>query len=180
MTDEADRLYERLLVLRCQGGDAAAFAELVGRYAPRLRYFVRKMLDADPDDVLQDVWLDVFRGVGRLLDAGAFPAWVYRVARDRTCRVLRRQRRDAVPLGDLEPADDPAEREFTAEEAGRIHKALGELTPDHREVLLLRFLEDMAYDDIAQVIGCPVGTVRSRLHHAKRALRVILEKGHQT
>ena len=73
------------LVLRCQGGDAAAFAELVERYAPPLRYFVRKMLDADPDDVLQDVWLDVFRGVGRLLDAGVSGVGLPRITHDRTC-----------------------------------------------------------------------------------------------
>ncbi len=176
MTDPTDRLYERLLILRCQAGDPAAFADLVGRYTPRLRYFVRKLLNADPDDVLQEVWLDAFRGLGRLLDAGAFPAWLYRLARDRTCRALRQGRHAPQPLGDIDPADESAEAEFTAEEAGRIHKAIDRLTPGHREVLLLRFLEEMTYEDIAQVLGCPLGTVRSRLHHAKRALREQLEK----
>src|SRR5205085_12653515 len=87
MTDAADRLYERLLVLRCQAGDEAAFAELVGRYGPRLAYYLRKMLGPDADDALQEVWLDVVRGVGRLADPGAFPAWLYRVARVRVLRV---------------------------------------------------------------------------------------------
>ena len=73
MTDTTDRLYETVLVLRCQAGDEAAFAELVERYQPRLRYFLRKMLRdvQGAEDALQDVWLDVFRAVSRLADVGA-------------------------------------------------------------------------------------------------------------
>ena len=83
MSDPADRIYERLLVLRCQAGDGTAFGELVERYGPRLRYFLRKMLrDAGAaEDALQEVWLDVYRAMPRLADPGAFPAWLYRVAR---------------------------------------------------------------------------------------------------
>ena len=61
MTDPLDRIYERVLVLRCQAGDEAAFAELVGRYAPRLRYYLRRLLDGEPDDVMQEVWRAVAR-----------------------------------------------------------------------------------------------------------------------
>jgi RNA polymerase sigma-70 factor (ECF subfamily) len=68
--------------------------------------------------------------------------------------------------------------EFTAEDAARVHAALDTLAPEHREVVVLRFIEDMSYDEIAKVAGCPVGTVRSRLHHAKRALRRVLEETH--
>ena len=115
MSDPADRIYERLLVLRCQAGDGAAFGELVERYGPRLRYFLRKMLR----------------------DTGA------------------------------------------AEDAARIHAALEWLAPEHREVLVLRFLEDMSYEDVARVTGCALGTVKSRLYHAKRALRRALGEGKQ-
>ena len=94
MEEKVDRIYERLLVLRCQTGDEAAFAELVGRYHARLRRFLRRMLDNDDHaaaDTLQDVWIDVFRSVGKLRDAGAFAPWLFRVARDRAYRVLRRR-----------------------------------------------------------------------------------------
>ena len=101
MTGPLDRIYERVLVLRCQAGDEAAFAELVARYAPRLRYYLRRLLDGEPDDVMQEVWLDVFRGLPRLADAGAFPAWLYRVARDRALRSRRGRRSPgALPEGD--------------------------------------------------------------------------------
>ena len=175
MTDRLERLYEQVLVVRRQAGDEAAFAELVERYAPRLRYYLRRMLDAgDPDDVMQDVWLDVFRGLPRLNDAAAFPAWLYRLARDRVLRTIRRRPR-TQPLLDLDVPDE-ADEPFSAEDAARIHEALAELPPEQREVLVLRFLEEMSYDDVARVIDCPVGTVRSRLYYAKQALRRILER----
>jgi RNA polymerase sigma-70 factor (ECF subfamily) len=177
MSDAAEQLYEHVLVLRCQAGDPAAFEELVARYGPRLRYYLRKLLGGDgADDALQEVWCDAFRGLPRLLDPRALPAWLYRLARDRAFRQLRR-RRVFVPLpeGDLpDPAGDGDE--FTAEDARQVHAALDRLAPEHREVLLLRFLEDMPYEDIARVTGCPVGTVRSRLHYAKHALRQVIEK----
>jgi RNA polymerase sigma-70 factor (ECF subfamily) len=176
MTDPADRLYERILVLRCQAGDEAAFAEILERYGPRMRYFVRKLLgeadvSADAEDVLQDVWLDVYRKLGRLTDAGALAAWLYRIARDRAYRVLRKRRPGRVALDAEVLTDDAEEGSFSAEDAARIHAALRELEPEHREVLMLRFLEEMTYEDIARVTGCPIGTVRSRLYYGKLALR---------
>jgi RNA polymerase sigma-70 factor (ECF subfamily) len=183
MNEPAERLYERLLVLRLQAGDGAVLAELAERYSPRLRYYLRKMLgDADSaEDALQEVWLDVFRSAARLADPAACPAWVYRIARDRAFRELRRKSRAPAPLGDDEPADAAAEdEEFSAEDAARIHAALDQLPPEGREVLVLRFLEDMSYEEIAGVVGCPVGTVRSRIHYAKRALRRALDKEHRT
>jgi RNA polymerase sigma-70 factor (ECF subfamily) len=177
MDDPAERLYVRVLVLRCQAGDEPAFAELVERYAPRLRYYLRKMLaDAHAaEDVLQDVWLDVFRALPRLADAGAFPAWLYRIARDRAFRMTR-QHRNHRPLAEAENLTDGEDGEsFSAADAEAIHLALDTLPPEHREVLVLRFLEEMSYEDIAQVAGCELGTVRSRLHYAKRGLRRALE-----
>jgi RNA polymerase sigma-70 factor, ECF subfamily len=179
MPDPADRLYERVLVLRCQSGDEAAFAELVERYSPRLRYFLRKLLGDThvAEDALQDVWLDVFRAVPRLADPAAFPAWLYRIARDRAYRALRSLRRVPRSLveGDLAEGVENDET-FSAEDAARIHAALDELPPEQREVLVLRFLEEMTYEDIARVVGCPAGTVRSRIHYGKRALRRALER----
>jgi RNA polymerase sigma-70 factor (ECF subfamily) len=178
--DPAERLYERVQVLRAQAGDAEAFAELVGRHHARLRYYLAKLL-AKPqaaEDVLQDVWLDVWRGLPRLADAGAFPAWLYRVARDRALRTFRR-RPPPRPLDPAELPDGPGDdggEEFTAEDVARVHAALDALADESREVLVLRFLEEMTYDEIARVVGVPVGTVRSRLHHAKRALRRELER----
>lgn len=179
MTDAADRIYERILVLRCQAGDEGAFQELVERFGPRLRYFLRKLLGeaSAAEDVLQEVWLDVFRGLPRLTAAGAFPAWLYRIARDRAYRELRKRRTDVRPLLEADAATESTNGvDFTAEDAAAVHAALDRLAPEHREVLVLRFLEDLSYDEVARIVGCPLGTVRSRIHYAKRALALILDK----
>jgi RNA polymerase sigma-70 factor (ECF subfamily) len=176
MADLADRFYRQVLVLRCQTGDGDAFAELVAWYQPRLRYFLRKLL-RDPggaDDALQEVWIDVFRGLARLADPAAFPAWLYRIARCRAPRE-RRGRPPPAPLDEHDPAEPADGDDFTAADAEAVHAALDRLGPEHREVLLLRFMEEMTYEEIARVTGCPLGTVRSRLSYAKRALRRILE-----
>ncbi len=190
MSEQAERIYERVLVVRAQAGDEAAFAELVERFSPKLRYFLRKLLGptnfdgaerhggrslqgGDAEDALQDVWLDVFRGLGRLEDPQAIVAWLYRIARDRAYARLRKAQRLELPLDEaiLEEKAAEAEEEFSAEDAASIHAALDALPAAQREVLVLRFLEEMSYEEIAKVVGCELGTVRSRIHYAKRALR---------
>jgi RNA polymerase sigma-70 factor (ECF subfamily) len=179
MADLEKRLYEQVLVVRCQTGDETAFAELVQRFGPRLRYYLQRTFGkADgAEDAWQDVWFTVFRKLRNLADPAAFSTWVYQIARNRAYDVLRR-RRTFRPMTDAEEVIDPGAEEdsFSAEDGHSIHAALGELALEHQEVLVLRFLEDMSYDDIAAVTGCQVGTVKSRLHYAKRALRGILER----
>jgi RNA polymerase sigma-70 factor, ECF subfamily len=177
MTDASDRLYERVLVLRCQARDEAAFEEIVARYTHRLRYYLRRMLGGvlAAEDALQEVWLDAFRGLPGLIEPGAFPAWIYRLARDRAFRELRR-RRSYLPLEDFDVIDEAGGLDdFSSDDAARIHQALDALPPEHREVLVLRFIESMTYEQIAGIVGCQLGTVRSRLHYAKRALRRVIE-----
>jgi RNA polymerase sigma-70 factor (ECF subfamily) len=179
MTNIAEQLYERLLVLRCQAGDEAAFEELVARYSPRLRYYLRKMLGEvhAAEDALQDVWFGVFQKVLRIADPAAFPAWIYRIARDRAFRELRRRKRYHPAIDEAELADaSSGNGALELENAEYIHDALDKLAPEHREVLVLRFVETMSYEAIAQVTGCQLGTIRSRIHYAKRALRRALER----
>ena len=175
---ETDRLYERLLVLRSQTGDEAALVELVQLYSPRLRYYLRKMLarhEGQAEDLLQETWCDALRSLASLRDAAAFPAWIYRIARDRAWRLLRKERLSAAPLYE---EDIPAgkESEFSAEDAAAVHAALAEIPPEQREVLVLRFIEELSYEEIAAVVAAPLGTVRSRLHYSKESLRHLLAK----
>jgi RNA polymerase sigma-70 factor, ECF subfamily len=180
MTDVADRLYRNVLILRCQAGDRLAFEELIVGYGPGLRYFLEKMLGDShaAEDLFQEVWLDVFRGIAKLTDPQAFPAWLYRIARNRVYAELRRRRPKTRPVDEIDfaPSEEANEPEFTAEDAARVHEALDQLAPEHREVVLLRFLEEMTYDDIARVTGRQPGTVKSRLYYAKQALRRLMER----
>jgi RNA polymerase sigma-70 factor (ECF subfamily) len=177
MSDIAERVYRSVLVVRCQAGDRAAFEELVELYHSRLHYFLASMVGDEhaADDLLQEVWFDVYRGVARLADPGAFPAWLYRIARRRALAVLRKKRQPLSSLEGMDLAGEGEDDDFSAEDAERVHAALRRLAPEHREVLLLRFFEGMAYEDIARVTGCQLGTVRSRIHYAKRALRRVME-----
>lgn len=180
MVNPLEKAYELTLVVRSQLGDEAAFAELLAKYSPRLRFFVARMLherQAQTDDVLQDVWISAFRALPKLNDAGAFRTWLFRIARDRVSREFRREKREfADPdLALIEVATEESRDTFEVEWV-REHLTL--LSPPHREALALRFIEDLSYEEIARVTGSSVGTVRSRIHYAKRALRRAFEEKH--
>jgi RNA polymerase sigma-70 factor (ECF subfamily) len=179
MADSPGELHERLLICRCQAGDERAFEEMVATYSPRLRYYLLKHVGKAEavDDLLQEVWLDVYRGIVRLRQPEAFRSWIYRIARDRTGRLLRKAQTPCQLADEAKvAAADVEDGAFSAEDARTVHTALDRLSPLHREVLLLRFIEDLSYDDIAQVTGCNPGTVKSRIHHAKRLLRQETER----
>lgn len=182
MTNNLQQTYELTLVVRSQIGDDAAFAELMGLYSPRLRFYVGKMLHErheNTDDLLQEIWVGVFRALPKLNDAAAFRAWLFRIARDRVCREFRRARIDLHQLEEQQLENIPADAEpDDAVDREAVRRQIELLSPDHREALVLRFIEDMTYDEIARVTGSAPGTVRSRIHYAKRALRRALKEEH--
>ncbi len=169
----------QVLVRRCQRGDAAAFEELFRRFQPRLRYYVHR-LDADgnhTDDTLQEIWAKVVRGIGSLRDRRAFVAWLYTIARNEVYGRAK-AKNPLVELTEehLESLTDDPEPVFREEDAVRIHQALETLNPAHREILTLCFLEELSRHEIAGILGLHPGTVKSRLHYAKQALRQELER----
>lgn len=182
MGSAGEGLYLQVLVVRCQLGDRGAFAQIVSVCQPRLRAYLNKMLPGrhDVDDVAQEVWADVFKDLGTISKPGSFLPWMYRIAHNRAARMMRSSRPPTASLDDVKEAGEADDRvEFSPEDAQAVHDALAQLSDAHREVLLLRFLEDMSYEDIAVVLQRPVGTVRSRIHNAKAALRRILENVRQ-
>ncbi len=178
MTNSAESLYEQLLVLRYRAGDDQALVELVHRYNQRLRRYIRKLTgdQAGTEDILQETWIVVMKQLPRLRHPASFTTWLYRIARNLSYKELRRAGQitlttiDDEMIGSDESCDPVHDYDMT-----QIHDALDQLKPQHRDVLLLRILEDMSYENIATVIGCAVGTVRSRLHYARGALRTALE-----
>ena len=179
---EPELIQEKLLVLRAQAREADAFARLVARYDRRLLYYLHRLLgnDADREDVLQEVWLRVFLKIATLHTPEAFRVWLYKIAHDVAMSRLRQRKRNGVTSWSEEIVGDVAERSEWDElelldRADLVHKALGQLSLPHREVLTLRFLEELDLSEIAQVVGCSIGTVKSRLHYAKAAVRQLLE-----
>ncbi len=173
------RSQERLLVVQAQARNQVAFQELVTRYESRLAYYIRRMIgdSGDAFDVMQDVWILVFRRLSTLKAPEAFRVWLYRIAHDVSVSHLRRRSRLPQKTIDVAVQDEVDDwDEFQAlENAELVHRTLEQLSPVHREVLTLRFLEELDLADIAHVVGCEVGTVKSRLHYAKRALRQQIE-----
>ncbi len=167
-----------ILVLRCQIGDTDAFEELFKQYQPRLRYYLRRMdkTERNIDDTLQETWLAVLRRISKLKDPKAFTSWLYRIARNKLYGRLRKKQQ-FVQLSEKElpleiNGDEPG---FSADLAGQIHKALDRIQPQHREVLTLCFLENLPYQQIAEIVGCGLGTVKSRIYYAKQSLREEME-----
>lgn len=174
--DRLEQLRQRVLVLKCQVGDKPAWDELYRRFNPALGYYLRRLTGSDSaDDLQQEVWLAVVRNIARLKSPEAFAVWLWRIARSKAMDRLGRQHRHVTLDEQSTDVPDTSDDEFSPQDAAAVHAALDKLRPDHRDVLLLRFMEDLSYEQIAQVIGCTVGTVRSRLHYAKSALRRQLE-----
>lgn len=180
MDHSTARTRDGLLALRCQSGDPAAFAELIAEFERPLLYYLLKLLGDEHRayDVLQELWLKVVRTIRQLVEPAALRVWLYRAAHGLAVdQIRRRQVREAAEqehaLGADAAGPDP---EFTAIDAQAIHGALDQLAPREREVLVLFFLESMPLEDIADVVGRPIGTVKSRLHYAKRALHDVLKR----
>jgi RNA polymerase sigma-70 factor, ECF subfamily len=174
-----EQALHRTLVARCQLGDHQALEDLFLRHNRRMEYYLQRMLGRDDvEDVQQEVWLTVIRRIGRLRCPDAFVVWLYQIARNKALNRLA-ERGEVLSLdaeNAPEEAVDEQEPEFSAADAARIHEGLARLNPAHREVLVLRFMENLSYEQIAELVNCNTGTVRSRLHYAKRALLHQLEK----
>ena len=176
--NKAAKLIEQILLLRCQIGDKDAFAALIERYERPLRYFINRLLDNSEltEDIFQDTWLTVIRRIHGLREIDAFPAWLYRIARNKVYQQLRRKRNVSGLDENIAVEDNAEDDVFSPEDAAKVHRGLKELPLEYREVLMLRFLEQMSYQQISQVLNCKLGTVRSRLYYAKIALKKELEK----
>ncbi|MBN1795879.1 MAG: sigma-70 family RNA polymerase sigma factor [Sedimentisphaerales bacterium] len=167
------------IVLRSQNGDRAAFEALFEIYQPRLKYYVRRMdgRGTNADDMLQDIWLTVFKKIHKLKDTKAFAVWLYRIARNKVYSGFKRKERFvSLPQENELPVSGSDEPVFNADDAKKLHRALDELKPYHKEVLTLSFVERMSYESIAGVTGCSIGTVRSRIFYAKQSLRKEMER----
>jgi len=170
---DAATLGLHLLVLRCQAGDDRAFARLMQQFGTRTLGYLRGLVGDSADDVQQEVWLAVYRGIASVANPAAFRTWLYRTTRHRAVDFLRKQKREReliadVPLETAMNVEQDASTEGSMTEA--MLDAMPQLTATQREVLLLRYQEDMSYAEIALVLACPIGTVRSRLRAAKDRL----------
>jgi RNA polymerase sigma-70 factor, ECF subfamily len=172
------------LIRAAQGGDTTAFSEIVKRYQ-RAVYRVAFGLTrngSDADDLAQETFVRAYQAIGRFRIGEPMFPWLARIATNQALSLFRRRkRRPETPLEPLVEAgqqwgveDDPAEHTAEREQHRHLLEAFDQLKPEHRAVLVLRVVEDLSYEDIAQSLNVPIGTVMSRLSRARAALKAWL------
>jgi len=170
------------LMGRAQDGDQEAFEVLIGRYSELVVAISTRFL-GDPDagrDVAQEVFIDLWLSRQRYRPEGRFRHYLSTLAlnrcRDATRRVGSEQRRrEGLAVQGVAPRPNAADRVAEKQSSRMLHEALARLEPADREILVMRYSLDLAYDEIAEEVGRPSGTLRSRVFHSLRKLRTLLE-----
>lgn len=167
-------------------GNPAAFGELVRKYQDRLFHSVYHAQGghADAEDVVQDAFVQAFVKLASFQRKSGFYSWLYRIAVNIACSKRRRHRPSVSLDHDGEPsrfeprsnAVDPLQEITCADEVKMLRTALEELDDERRQIIVLREIDEMSYEQIAEVTSLPIGTVRSRLHRARQQLVEIMKR----
>src|SRR5215208_6745613 len=176
---------DRELVKRVQAGDKRAYDALIRKYQHKIIKLISRYVH-DPDaalDVAQEAFLKAYRGLARFRGESAFYTWLYRIAintaKNHLVALGRRSSDFEVDAQEAEYYESASmlkeyatpERQLLTEEIERtVYRAIGELPDDLKTAITLRELEGMSYEEIAQTMGCPIGTVRSRIFRAREAI----------
>jgi len=181
------------LVRRCQTGDTEAFDELVTRYRTRVFSMIYNMVHSEQDawDLAQDSFLKAWKSIKRFRGRSSFYTWIYRIVMNVTIDWLRKKHvkgagtefDDAIQLREVDPASKtvpktealPYETMERGEIRVRIDQAIAQLSSEQRAVILMKEIEGMQYHEIAETLGCSIGTVMSRLFYARKKLQTLLK-----
>ncbi len=174
------------LVERAKKGDRQAFGALVERYQRRVVGVVLAVVRDSEDavELAQETFIRAYQNLASFEERSSFSTWLYRIAVNLAIDWRRREGRHVTLRGEeaeseLEripsTAGDSFKETARAQTAGKIRGALDRLTPEQRTVILLREVEGLSYDEIAEALRCPRGTVMSRLYYARRRLRELLK-----
>jgi RNA polymerase sigma-70 factor (ECF subfamily) len=172
------RALDAYLVACARDGDRSAFEQLARRWRGRLAAHAWRLTgQAEPAaEAAQAAWVEIARGLPRLRDEGAFAAWAYRIVSRQCARRIGAAQRDRALAAELaaqpEPLPDTADPD---DEAARLRAAIRGLPAAQRAAVALFHLEDMSVAEVAVALDVPAGTVKTRLMHARRRLRAVLE-----
>ena len=173
---------ERRLIAQIQAGDRQAFERLLDTYETRVYRLALRYTGtpSDAEDVTQEIFLGVYKSLGKFRGESTLATWIYRVALNHCLEFRRKRKLDSVPydeeltLATRDWRDSPEQSANKGELSDRVEAALQCLSPQHREVILLHELQGLTYQEAASVLNVPVGTVKSRLSNAFRKLRDLL------
>lgn len=195
----AEIAMDKVLVERFRGGDESAYEEIVLRYRDRIFNRVLQLLKnrEDAEEVTQDAFVRAHRGLDKFRGDSSFSTWLFQIATNLAHNKYwywwRRKRGSSISLEqnltedgdasllDILPAEgeDPAESSVTQELVDRVAECMPELNEKHREILILRNVRNLSYEEIADQLGISVGTVKSRIARARESLRTRLGKEFQ-
>ena len=173
-----DQIFDELLVVFAQGGDPEALEELVQRWIPRLsRHAAFMSSTAAAPDILQDALLAIARGIRSLDDPARFGAWAQRIVSNKCADWVRRERRERgrQHAQELDTINSASVNQPPSDQTSAVRAALRRLPPERRALLALRYADGLTDAAIAQAMGIPKGTVKSRMHAAREELRATLE-----
>ena len=172
---------EKTALRRAQKGDQAAFAWLVEAYqGPVYRLALRMGLrPEDAEEAAQNAFLAAWRGLPSFRGEAKFSTWLYRLASNAAVDILRREKKyenqwDIEDLQRPDAAPSPQEQVERQDTQQAVRQAMASLPPEFRQVLVLRYLQEMSYQEIAQALALPEGTVKSRINRAKGQLKALL------
>jgi len=175
-------------VQEARAGEPAAWDGLFQRYQLPLYVYVFELVHNEQEslDIVQETFINAVRYINGLRENEKFASWLFGIAHQKCVQHWRKQSRrnlfqERNPDEEIEvefrsDESDPSELLLRKEQEAKFLELLGELEPPHRSVLLLHFMEDFTLEQIAEITGTNLGTVKSRMHYAKRALRKILEE----
>jgi RNA polymerase sigma-70 factor (ECF subfamily) len=163
------------LIAKARRGDVEAYNLLVSRWEKRVYNYLLRLVSNREDalDVSQEVFLKAYQSLPKLDDPARFAGWLFRIAHNEAFSLLRRRRPDTELIGDPRPASTSA-RLLPIELSLAVESALGRLNDDQREAVLLKVYQGFKFEEMAEILGCPVSTVKSRLYTALDLLKTTL------
>lgn len=173
---------EKAVIRRAALGDAAAFEQLVTAYQRAVYRLALRMCSsaAAAEDVAQEAFLSAWKNLPQFRGDSQFSTWLYRLTTHAAIDYLRREKRhEASDIDDVTVADEtssPQEAVERSEAQTAVRDALAALSPEYREVILLRYMQELSYEEIGIALHLPPGTVKSRLNRAKGQLKEILQQ----
>lgn len=174
------------MIMRCKQGDREAFNSLVLKYQKQVFNIAYSMLSdyEDASDAVQEVFVKVYKSVATFKGQSSFTTWLYRVCANVCNDILRKRQRRAISVSLNNDDDDskflaelpsseptPDERLEINERQKAVRDAVNELKKEYREIIIYSDMQQLSYDEVASILRCPVGTVKSRLNRARNALK---------
>ncbi len=171
------------IIARARRGDADAFEQLVAAYRDQVFRLALRMCgsEADADEVAQEAFLSAWKGLPNFRGDSQFSTWLYQLTSHAAIDLMRREKRqiaaeDITGVSAPDPAPGPQQQAERSEQRQAVRDAIMQLTPEYRQIVVLRFLEELSYEEIGAMLTLPSGTVKSRLNRARAQLKEILSR----